>query len=353
MCIKGKLYEGLKMEQLEFEQDFERLPLRPKQVLLHMLGGETDAEIAAALGIEESTVRKYIEKICRTFGLLNEGAGDRRSRRSEIVTLFAQYKPTLLGERASNLTDSGSASRSIGAAEQDERAVVSTNQDVASPAVWATLLESSDQEQKNQTAKALNELGYKLYMNGDFRSATFYLDWTLKFNPALTSARYNLGSAYEKLDNKVLARTHYEKAAEGNGRAAHAAVNNLARLQILQGETEAAIDLLLSCLKQVQEPIVKWALHKNLGWAYLLQEHYSDAERHLQAAIKLDSQRPDAYCLLAQVQEAQGNEQGLIELWKNCLECSFDDKNAAKAAWRFPELELWQAEAHSRLKAAS
>lgn len=197
-------------------------------------------------------------------------------------------------------------------------------------------------------AKYLNQIGYKKYMDGEFKSAKLDLILATRFNPDLAAAHFNLGSTYEKLENWSYARIHYRKAAEKlKNRASYAALSNLARMEILQGNAAMAVNLLLPSLEQIEDNTVKYALHKNLGWAYYLQQRYGEASEHLEKAIELDKDRAPAYCLLAQVQEAQNNEQAnkqAIESWQHCL-----DKQPEAAAWRFPELDIWQLQARQRL----
>lgn len=200
-------------------------------------------------------------------------------------------------------------------------------------------------------AKYLNQIGHKKYMDGDFKRAKSDLIWAIRFNPELAAAHFNLGSTYEKLEDWSSARIHYQIAKKYNNRAAYAAVSNLARMEIFQGNAAVAVDLLLQSLKQIKlEQIkdngVKYSLHKNLGWAYYLQKRCSEAEEHLRKAIELDNNRAPAYCLLAQVQEAQGNDRAALKSWQHCL-----DKQPEATAWSFPELDIWQLQARQRLKA--
>jgi len=62
---------------------------------------------------------------------------------------------------------------------------------------------------------------------------------------------------------------------------------------------------------------VKYALLKNLGWAQLELQNYSEAKSLLQDAIALDSTKAPAYCLLAQVLESQKEE--ALTTWNSCL----------------------------------
>jgi hypothetical protein len=64
------------------------------------LAGETDAAIAQSLHIQETTVRKHIEEICRQFALDNDKLpGEHRPKRENLLRLFAKYKPELLSQR--------------------------------------------------------------------------------------------------------------------------------------------------------------------------------------------------------------------------------------------------------------
>jgi hypothetical protein len=88
------------MNLREFTVKFEGLTPRRKEVLLKVLAGETDRAIAQSLHIEEATVRKHVEKLCLSFGIRNEFPDERRSKRSDLLALFSQYKPELVGRRA-------------------------------------------------------------------------------------------------------------------------------------------------------------------------------------------------------------------------------------------------------------
>ncbi|WP_290599006.1 NB-ARC domain-containing protein [Anabaena sp. AL93] len=198
-------------------------------------------------------------------------------------------------------------------------------------------------------AKSLNQIGHQKYLEGDFISAKCSLVWSLRFNSDVAAAHYNLGSTYEKLQELDRACFHYEMAKQYKARAADAAINNLARLEIINGNSAIAIDLLLQILDRVQDTLVKYALHKNLGWAYLQQNEYTYAQNHLGKAIELDSSRPDAYYLLAQVQEALGDKKSALIVWEKGLKNDSRNKKQKKAPWRVPELDVWQSQAYQHL----
>lgn len=96
------------MNLREFTVKFEGLTPRRKEVLLKVLAGETDRAIAQSLHIEEATVRKHVEKLCVTFGIRNEFPDERRSKRSDLLALFSQYKPELVSRRADVSVSEGS-----------------------------------------------------------------------------------------------------------------------------------------------------------------------------------------------------------------------------------------------------
>lgn len=89
---------------------------------------------------------------------------------------------------------------------------------------------------------------------------------------------------------------------------------------------------------------VKYALLKNLGWAQLELKNYTQAKSLLQEAIALDSEKAPAYCLLAQVLEAQAKKDEALKSWENCI---------AYADSRKPDEYLWVSIAREKLKKGS
>lgn len=92
------------MNQQHFNAVFNRLTERRREVLLKVLANEKDEAIAKFLHIQKSTVRKHREEICKLFGLNNEFSDERRSKLPELIALFAKYKPELLNQNTSELT---------------------------------------------------------------------------------------------------------------------------------------------------------------------------------------------------------------------------------------------------------
>ncbi|MBD2492383.1 tetratricopeptide repeat protein [Aulosira sp. FACHB-615] len=337
------------MNQQQFEVIFEKLTSRRKEVLQRILAGETDAEIAAAMNIGEPSVRKFIERICQEFGLNSEHSDSRRYKRSELVTLVAKHKPDLLSERHPEVT------HQVIVAETEDTddanvtefimQLLSTHQPINEEFTKFILRFNFNEQEKKQMPKALNKIGYEHYLNSDFNKALSYLKIAVELKPDFASAHYNLGATYEKLDDWNQACEHYKIAMQYQNRAADAAINNLARLDILQGNNAAAIELIEPILSRVKDNTVKAALHKNLGWAYFQQNFYPQAKQHLLISLELEIDYAAAYGLLAQVQEAQGDKQEAILSWQNFLESYSHDQQLKRVRWKLPELEVWKLNA--------
>ncbi|MEK0195387.1 NB-ARC domain-containing protein [Microcoleus anatoxicus] len=198
-------------------------------------------------------------------------------------------------------------------------------------------------------AKYLNQLGHKKYLSGEFQTAKAYLTQAIRFNPDLAASHYNLGATYEQLQDLSTARIHYQIAADFNNRGAYAAISNLARLEIISGNVETAINLILPILEKVKDDLVLAALHKNLGWAYFLQNRYNDAELQLLKSIALNHLHPPTYYILAQVKDAQGNIQEALVDYDRFLKCDRGDRKPQGTHWRLPELDIWKITARQRL----
>ena len=196
-------------------------------------------------------------------------------------------------------------------------------------------------------------LGTDAANNGRLGSAEQNYQRAIALNPDNVDAHYNLGTLYEDLQQLDKAQAHYLIAVQGDVPQAY---NNLGRLYLLPVKTDpaAAVTLLSQGLELAaqQEDNLKadasffatqYSLYKNLGWARLLQERYEEAVIQLQAAIGV-TQRPEAaaeilnpasaHCLLAQVQEQQGNQTAALDSWANCYHFG-KSTNPDEDSWGF------------------
>ncbi|MGL5061516.1 MAG: protein kinase domain-containing protein [Microcoleus sp.] len=189
-------------------------------------------------------------------------------------------------------------------------------------------------------AVALNNRAADRYEANKFDEAQFYLNLALFLNPNLGEAHYIQGTIFDDTQQVRSARNSYEKALE---KVPEKALNNLARLDILEKRYATAIPRLEKGLQLVKQVDVKSALHKNLGWALLEMGDYQQAQKHLNEAIALDPDRAAAYCLLGQVREVQKDSSGALTALQSCLRYAPNEKYQ-------PELEKWLIQARQRLE---
>jgi tetratricopeptide (TPR) repeat protein len=194
-------------------------------------------------------------------------------------------------------------------------------------------------------SSSYTQWGLSNYKKGDWSSAEADYQRALKLNPDNEKAHYWLGYLYEDLQNTDAAKNQYQLAMQGQYIPA---VNNLARLHILNNKSSAAVLLLLKALdserqkKLKLEPEVKQAISKNLGWARLQQKDYAGAESNLLDAIDLEkpiqlAKKPDIsvaapHCLLAQVKEAKKQKKEALKEWNLCIQ-NANALNADEDGW--------------------
>lgn len=175
-----------------------------------------------------------------------------------------------------------------------------------------------------------NNRGVDNHLANRLVSAKIYYQCALLIKPDYMKAHYNLGSLYEKQGKYPQATAEYQIAMQGN---ISAAFNNFARLQIVAKQYTVAVDLLKERLSLDQNQEIRYALLKNLGWALLKQQRYSEAKGYLQEAIELKSDRAAAYGVLAQVLEAQGDQHKARAAWDNFWRYAPNDHSPEVDAW--------------------
>lgn len=170
----------------------------------------------------------------------------------------------------------------------------------------------------------------------------------IKLNPNNAVAHYKLGNFYEFLGDTDQAISQYQVAVRGDLEGeAYRAFDRLTRLYILAGSQKddqetysKAISLSERGLKllnaEIQDdPIVKevkYALHKNQGWAYLRQHSYTEAKSSLEEAVKLFEDKASAQCLLAQTLEQLKELQPERVALEQCVAYA-DQNNPDEANW--------------------
>jgi len=198
--------------------------------------------------------------------------------------------------------------------------------------------------------RLFNQMGYRKFMKGEYITAKSYWSWAIAFHPQLGAAHFNLGSIYDNLQEIDLAKEHYNLAKNYQAKGKYSAASNLARLEIMAGNSEAAIASISPLLEEVEIDSIRAALLKNLGWAYLAQQRHSEAEEQLKEAIALEPSSVAAYYLLAQVKEATGDEQTALDYWRQGLHVSREKTKLKDQSWKYPEFKQWETEAKRRVE---
>jgi tetratricopeptide (TPR) repeat protein len=196
--------------------------------------------------------------------------------------------------------------------------------------------------------------GSNFYEEGQWEQALSNYQKAVALDPNYAQAHYHLGIVYEDLQQFDKAQTEYLLAVQQdkspNSLIRLQAYNNWGRLLILEKKYTKAITPLLEGKNALDEKQVKtsedfqkvkYALLKNLGWAQLELKNYSSAQSLLEEAIKFNPSKAPAYCLLAQVLQAQSQKEKALQNWTNCL--TYADQ-------RSPDEYLWLGIAREKEK---
>lgn len=173
----------------------------------------------------------------------------------------------------------------------------------------------------------LNEQGVQAYDRRDFTSAIRYFERALSLNPDHAEVLYNLGTAYEGIKDYDKAIDAYGRARTANSNLVHA-YNNLARLYLVRKDYRTALDLmaLVTAKPEHFKPIDRYAIYKNLGWAYWGQNNLPQAQNTLTIALAINCNGAEAHYLLGKVYESLGKPNEAAQHMKRCIE-SFNVNN--------------------------
>jgi Tfp pilus assembly protein PilF len=190
-----------------------------------------------------------------------------------------------------------------------------------------------------RVARIYSDRGATLYKGGQVTAAIQNYQRAINLDPSYAQAHYNIGSAYEDVLDYEKAMGEYRNAILADSEF-YAPYNNLARLYILKSNDYAgALKLLDKALSMKIEgdeqarAIFMYALYKNRGWADLGLKNYSEAKDDLQHAQRFLGDDAEAYCLLAQVSEAQKDKASAEENWKACGEFASRQRGRIDPTW--------------------
>lgn len=199
--------------------------------------------------------------------------------------------------------------------------------------------------------KAYNGLAVICLEEGDVDCALENYALELKHRPKDTKwlGYANLGLAYDIANDRKNARTHYKQAIQLSHSSEANPINNLARINLLEGKADVAMQSLLPLLKKDIDSLDLISVYKNLGWAALELQQYQVAQSYLAKAIETQDTLPqeeqdklispaDPYCLLLRA------EDGLGKLNKNTR------RNCLLLNTESAEAKVWQIEYLDRVE---
>lgn len=190
-----------------------------------------------------------------------------------------------------------------------------------------------------QLSKIIHNYGYDQMEAGNWDRALKALKLSYRLDHHRATG-YFTGWFCEQVLDFDCAQEYYQKSAMQGSSFAY---SNLARLSIIiDQDYAAAVHLSQRGLQFAEEDVVKYALYKNLGWARLKQHRYSEALEHLEQAVKIDINRADAYCLMAQVKQSENQDLAAQEDWESCLKLLQTD---------LPDHDVWKGLAQDYFQA--
>lgn len=188
-------------------------------------------------------------------------------------------------------------------------------------------------------AQSYTNTGTARYSEGRINAAIRDYRRALSLHPDFAEVHYALGRAYEKVIDYERAIGAYQRALELQPDM-YLAANGLARLYLMHKDNPtAALALIDSALTQAASTSTQpaadvaratLALFKNRGWANLKAGHLRQARLDLLEGLYIDADRASLHCLLAQLDETEGEADS--PEWHLCLSGSVQDD--VESTWR-------------------
>lgn len=147
----------------------------------------------------------------------------------------------------------------------------------------------------------LNQQGEALIKERKYYEAQELFESANSIFPNNPQTLHYLGFLADLFQEKDKAEKYYRKSISNIY-----SLNNLARMYIKSGKYNEAVQLLLSGITVAEDNRTKYYLYKNLGEARIGQGVFDEAIANLNKAISLEP-RPEAFCLLGDVYEKQGD----------------------------------------------
>lgn len=147
----------------------------------------------------------------------------------------------------------------------------------------------------------LNQQGEALIKERKYYEAQELFESANSIFPNNPQTLHYLGFLADLFQEKDKAEKYYRKSISNIY-----SLNNLARMYIKSGKYNEAVQLLLNGITVAEDNRTKYYLYKNLGEARIGQGVFDEAIANLNKAISFEP-RPEAFCLLGDVYEKQGD----------------------------------------------
>lgn len=183
-----------------------------------------------------------------------------------------------------------------------------------------------------------NNLAMSCQFLKKYKCAVENFNKALELEPNNAITLYNLGIIYDDAQDYKKARNFYQKAIKASQGKYLDAHNNLARLDILEGNYQSAIQFIEQVLDKEDHPHSKASQYKNLGWAQFKLEQYDKAMVNLEQSIELNPDEASSHCLLAQTRNKKNLE--ARSHWELCIFMNSE----------LPEVWTWKKEFIDRLE---
>lgn len=175
---------------------------------------------------------------------------------------------------------------------------------------WSIQLDSSNKSAYNNLGVVCQQLE-----DVDCVLESFYKGLDVKPNDEVIF--YNLGTIYEDIQDYTQARQYYQKSIDASQGQYLAPINNLARLDLLDGNPQKAEAQIRQALDQSDHDQVIGSLYKNLGWAQYQQKQYAQALVSLNKSMEFNPEEISTHCLLAKTENALGQASAIN--WEICI----------------------------------
>lgn len=167
----------------------------------------------------------------------------------------------------------------------------------------------------------------------DYSCAETHAQIAINLAPHNWQNYFALGNLYDDLADKKREQKEYQEAqtlykqAKTLYKQAHnqdpqvlEPLNNLARLSLLEKDSNAGLTYAQKSLKLAKRPIDKAIIYKNMGWAKYLQRNQESAVQYLNKSISLNPGLADPYCLLNQIMPSSDSQEACISLVSDQVE---------------------------------